>query len=295
MSFADNSIADLVRQACRLEVLAAKPGNVSPSHSFADSDVRDFLQSADAIAPILATATSQPIGRSILDAVVATRRAVGHNTNLGIILLLAPLCAVQDWSDARGQLRKVLSKTSIADATLLYEAIRIASPGGLGDAAEQDVADAPTLTLQECMQLAGHRDSIANQYCTGYKFVFETGLDLLQQTSTWTSHLESRLGWVAVQILALQSDSLIARKCGSDIAATTQNLAKATLSAGWPFESHGDIAYNSLHAFLIGDGHRRNPGTTADLIAAILFCGLRSEVFTCDASETSMQFTKRET
>lgn len=288
------SISELVRQACRLEVLAAKPGNVSPAHSFSDADVNDFLKSADAISPILQNSSDGPLGKAIFDAIVATDQAVGHNTNLGIVLLLAPLCAVTDWSDARNQLQDILAKTTVADATWLYEAIRIASPGGLGEATDQDVADAPTMTLLQCMQLAADRDSIARQYSSGYQFVFETGLDLLQQTSTWTSHLESRMGWVAVQILAKQSDSLIARKCGLDTANFVQELAKQTLSTGWPFESDGQIAYNNLHKFLTEDGHQRNPGTTADLIAAILFCGLRSDIIACDASETSMQFTKRE-
>lgn len=293
MAFQQKSISDLVRQACRLEVLATKPGNVSPAHSFNNANVDDFLKSADAISPILQSAANGPLGKSILDAIVATQQAVGHNTNLGIVLLLAPLCAVTDWSAARSQLQDIITGTTIQDAQWLYEAIRIATPGGLGSSSDQDVAGAPTMTLLQCMQLAADRDSIASQYSTSYEFVFETGLDLLQQTSNWTSHRESRLGWLAVQILAQQSDSLIVRKCGQHTANAAQELAKKTVLAGWPFESNGQIAYNQLHQFLSDEGHRRNPGTTADLIAAILFCGLRSEIIACDISETSMQFTKR--
>lgn len=289
-----NSISDMVRQACRLEVLAAKPGNVSPAHSFADANVDDFLKSAAAICPILSTSVNGRIGQVILDSVIATQNAVGHNTNLGIVLLLAPLCAVQDWSNAKAELDSLLAATSIKDATLLYEAIRIAAPAGLGDAADQNVADAPTMSLLECMQLAAHRDSIALQYSTSFEFVLQTGLKFLKRTASWSQQLECRLGWVAVQILALQSDSLIARKCGANVAGEAKELAAQTLAAGWPFESDGEIAYNTLNSFLCDDGHRRNPGTTADLIAAILFCGLRSEIITCNASETFMQFTKRE-
>ncbi|MEP3480071.1 MAG: triphosphoribosyl-dephospho-CoA synthase [Fuerstiella sp.] len=294
MTSTSKSVSDLVRQACRLEVLATKPGNVSPAHSFNNANVDDFLKSADAISPILQATANGPLGKAILDAVRATQQTVGHNTNLGIVLLLAPLCAVTDWTAARTQLQEKISSTTVQDATWLYEAIRIASPGGLGSSTDQDVADAPTITLLQCMQLAADRDSIALQYSTGYEFVFDTGLDLLKQTADWTSNLEQRLGWVAVQILAKQSDSLIARKCGFHTATAAQELAKQTVLAGWPFESKGQIAYNKLHQFLSDDGHRRNPGTTADLIAAILFCGLRSEIITCDKSETSMQFTKRE-
>lgn len=290
----DQSIAHIVRQACRLEVLAVKPGNVSPDHSFDDANLDDFLKSADAIAAVLQSAAELGIGKAIRNAVVATRRSVGHNTNLGIVLLLAPLCAVKNWFNAQAELHDILAKTTIADAVLLYEAIRIASPGGLGNAAKQDVCDAPTVTLLECMKLAADRDSIAKQYSSDYDFVFGTGFSLLQQTATWDSHFNQRIGWMAVQILALQSDSLIVRKCGEEVASTAQSLAKQTLSAGWPFEPGSDIAYNALHKYLSDDGHRRNPGTTADLIAAILFCGLRSKIITCDETEISMSFTKQE-
>ena len=291
-SHSKNQISHFVRQACRLEVLASKPGNVSPNHRFSNTHCGDFLKSAEAISPILADVSCQQIGQRILNAVAATQQVVGHNTNLGIILLLAPLCAVQDWSNAKTEIHDLLSQASVSDAVRLYEAIRMTSAGGLGRVAEQDVAGRPTVALLECMQLAADRDSIAEQYCTDYAFVFDTGVSLLLETASWTSHHQDRLGWVAVQILAAQQDSLIVRKCGSQIADTAQKLAQKTLSAGWPFESQGQIAYNALHTYLIDDGHQRNPGTTADLIAAILFCALRSEIISCDLSESSMQFTK---
>lgn len=284
------SIATLVRQACRLEVLADKPGNVSPSHSFDNATVDDFLKSADAIAPILQTAADRPLGTVIREAVAATSQVVGHNTNLGIILLLAPLCAVRNWENAAGELTALLAKTTITDAIDLYEAIRIASPGGLGSSAKQDVSQAPTSTLLECMRLAAERDSIAAEYSTGFEFVFRKGLPLLCQTSHWQQHDDKRLGWLAVQILATQSDTLIVRKCGPDVANEVQRMAEATVSDGWPF-CGSDKSYSRLHAFLVADGHRRNPGTTADLIAAILFCGLRSGFIDCDDSETNFIFT----
>jgi triphosphoribosyl-dephospho-CoA synthetase len=76
--------------ACRLEIEALKPGNV---HVFADGhrmSAAQFLESARVSSPRL-TDPALPVGRRMLEAVRATRRAVGTNTNLGIILLCGPL------------------------------------------------------------------------------------------------------------------------------------------------------------------------------------------------------------
>jgi triphosphoribosyl-dephospho-CoA synthase len=71
--------------------------------------------------------------------------------------------------------------------------------------------------------------------------------------------------------LAEYPDSLIARKCGSEIAAEASCRAAKALTLRHTF----DMAYRSelaeFDAWLRADGHRRNPGTTADLVAATLF------------------------
>src|SRR5215468_292881 len=79
--------------ACIWEASARKPGNVHRYCDFADVSYLDFLTSAAAIAPILEAAEGKPVGRTIFDAVAATQQVVATNTNLGIILLLAPLAA----------------------------------------------------------------------------------------------------------------------------------------------------------------------------------------------------------
>jgi hypothetical protein len=77
--------------ACLLEVSAPKPGNVSPDRHFHDTRYEDFLASAVAIGPALAQAHVQPLGATIRRAVEDTLRWTRSNTNLGIVLLLAPL------------------------------------------------------------------------------------------------------------------------------------------------------------------------------------------------------------
>ena len=78
-------------QACELDVAALKPGNVrlgSPAHRMTADD---FLRSARASAPVLCAAGAR-VGMRVWRAIEETHRVVHCNTNLGIVLLAAPLC-----------------------------------------------------------------------------------------------------------------------------------------------------------------------------------------------------------
>src|SRR5262249_38562834 len=77
--------------ACLLEASVAKPGNVSPGRPFDDLRYEDFLAGAAAIGAPLAAAGSRPLGSTIRAAIDDTARWTTSNTNLGIVLLLAPL------------------------------------------------------------------------------------------------------------------------------------------------------------------------------------------------------------
>jgi triphosphoribosyl-dephospho-CoA synthase len=65
--------------------------------------------------------------------------------------------------------------------------------------------------------------------------------------------------------LANRPDSLIARKRGEAVAVEASRRAAEVLAGG-------EIA--GFDAWLRGDGHARNPGATADLVAAALFVAL---------------------
>src|SRR5207248_6938857 len=127
--------------ACIWEATARKPGNVHRSCDFADLTYLDLLQSAAAASPVLATASLSGVGKIVLEAVKATRRVAPTNTNLGIILLLAPLAAVPASENVRTGLSDVLTRLDVADAQAVYEAIRLAAAGGLGRVAEQDIRE----------------------------------------------------------------------------------------------------------------------------------------------------------
>src|SRR5262249_42110777 len=154
---------------------ARKAGNVHRSADFPDVTYADFIASAAAAAPEFGFATDRPLGETVLASIRATRDVVRTNTNLGIVLLLAPLAKVAEGVDLRKGVRKVLEETTVGDAVRVYEAIRFAAPGGLGEAKEQDVRLVPTAPLREVMTLAADRDLIARQYGNGFADVFDLG------------------------------------------------------------------------------------------------------------------------
>src|SRR4051794_36532710 len=122
MSPPERSIGYLAQVACTWEVLARKAGNVCPGREYADLTVNDFLLSAAAIAPVMDRAPHQPIGRTILDAITATRRVVATNTNLGMVLLLAPLASVPLDQPLRAGVAERLAKLTVEDSVHVYEA-----------------------------------------------------------------------------------------------------------------------------------------------------------------------------
>lgn len=268
-------IPEWVRLACQREVQSPKPGNVSPGNDFADATVADFLASADAIAPVMAMASERPLGRTILECVEATRQAVGHNTNLGIILLIAPLAAVLSSKSLADGIADVLKTTTVDDSIAVYEAIRRAQPAGLGEVTEQDLQQVPTQNLVDCMRLAADRDLIAAQYANGFQQVLGNGLEWLDEAQRTIPSLAEQMTWLAVRFLAEFGDSLIARKCGVPMSELVQQKAQELLHSGWPHQMGSSAGLADFDRFLRADGNRRNPGTTADFIAAVLFAGLR--------------------
>lgn len=162
--------------ACEIELRAFKPGNVSIYADGHDMTVQDFRVSAEqSVKPI--TNREYGLGERIYYAVKATRVAVGCNTNLGIILLCAPLLMAAEKAasknDLQAELAIVLANTTITDSDWVFRAIALAAPGGLGKAEEQDVAEKPDVTLTQAMQLAADRDRIALQFTTNYKDIFD--------------------------------------------------------------------------------------------------------------------------
>lgn len=273
--------------ACRLDVVVRKPGNVSlqsPGHGM---QAEMFLASASAAAaPLFALEAS--VGERIEGAVEASFGAAGCNTNLGIVLLCAPIAAAVErhpqavTPEALHQaIGSVLRGLSIDDARAAYRAIARANPGGLGAAEAQDVHDTPSVDLRAAMTLAAERDSIARQYRDGYADLFAllampgagvAGLDLAlelpagQPADPATASAVQR---VYLELLSRFPDSHIVRKHGSAVAQTVMASAQA-----WRARAAGGAALDAAEGFAAWDESLKqqgiNPGTSADLTVATL-------------------------
>ena len=213
MTGCEDRVAAAYIEACLAELDAPKPGNVhrfAPGHRM---EVADFVRSAEASAAPIA-AKGARVGRRVRAAVEATLLAVGQNTNLGIILLCAPLAAAAEAPDAalRPALASVLDRLDRADAADVFSAIVAANPGGLGRAPRHDVNAPAVATLREAMADAADRDRIARQYVTTYEDVFSLGLPALARARERQS--DPRWSTLAVYLtfLAEIPDTHIARK-----------------------------------------------------------------------------------
>ena len=285
-SKAAKRIAHMAQMACLLEVSAPKPGNVNRQHDFADSRFEDFLLSALAIGPALEKAGRASIGQTILRATRDTRRSVGTNTNLGIILLLAPLakaCLLDQGGQAinieklRQALGELLSNLTVEDAQKAYAAIRLAYPGGLGQSAQADVAQQPAITLYQAMLLAQERDAVAREYVTDFAITFTIGYPALRDAREGGAELSMAIVQAYLSILRKVPDTLIARKRGFDVANQVSGWAAQVLDAGGVFTEQGLQALATFDQRLRDEGHTLNPGTTADLTTASLFLFLHGK------------------
>jgi triphosphoribosyl-dephospho-CoA synthase len=176
--------------------------------------------------------------------------------------------------------QRVLAGLDVEDARLVYEAIRLASPGGLGRAAEQDVYAEPTETLRQAMVLAADRDLVARQYANGFVEVFEDGVPAVRVGLERTGSREGAIIFAHLNLMAFHPDTLIARKRGRAEAEEAARRARGVLDADWPREPASWGAMKEFDAWLRAEGHARNPGATADLLTACLFVLLRANTIT---------------
>jgi triphosphoribosyl-dephospho-CoA synthase len=265
-------VAVAAQLACLLEASAPKPGNVSPGRHFADARYEDFLASAAAIGEPLAGAATRPLGATVRLAIDATARWTRSNTNLGIVLLLAPLARAALLStDLRSTLRGVLESATVDDARDVYAAIRRAGPGGLGTVESQDVAAEPDVTLLGAMRLASDRDGIAREYVTAFATTFGTGAPSLEQARGDGLSWDDAVVETFLTLLAAAPDTHVARRAGEAAAIEVSRRARAAVGEGGVRSPAGRRAIDELDRWLRDSRNLNNPGTTADLTAAAIF------------------------
>jgi triphosphoribosyl-dephospho-CoA synthase len=283
-SLSSAHVAAVAQLACLLEVSAPKPGNVSPGRHFGDLRYEDFLASAIAIGEPLGGAGTRSLGVTVRLAIEASSRCTRSNTNLGIILLLAPLaravlmqCGSSDESsvvDLRGRVRRVLESTTVEDARDVYVAIRLATPGGMGVVQSQDLSAEPTETLLDVMRLAVARDSVAAEYATGFEITFGLAVPALERARHDGLPWDDAVVETFLTVLASVPDTHIGRRSGAALAVQVTERARTALAAGGVRSAAGRLSIDQMDAALRDARNSGNPGTTADLTAAAIFVTL---------------------
>jgi triphosphoribosyl-dephospho-CoA synthase len=269
-------IARAFEAACRAELDALKPGNVhrfAPGHGM---EPAQFEAAAAASAPLIGAA-GLSVGERIAGAVDAALAATGLNTNLGIVLLCAPLAQAALAQAAlaprptplRERLVHVLAALDVPDARAAFGAIARANPGGLGAEPAADVRAPAQIPLGAAMALAAHRDMIARQYANGYAEVFAIGVPPLDGAPLAPARLEDAF----LAFLAAFPDSHIARKFGPEAAEAVRLEAAAVRRA---IDGVADAERHRRLMAFDADLKMRglNPGTSADLTVAGCFAAL---------------------
>ena len=269
---APNPVAGAVWRACIDELEAPKPGNVSFLSEGHGMTAADFVASARCAADVLGT-LGLSLGERVLGSIEATHAETGCNTNLGIVLLCAPL-AHAELDQARGiplraRLARVLEQASIEDTERVFEAIRIAGPAGLGESARHDVRAPAAAPLLAVMREAEHRDRVARQYARCFEDVFEFGIAALARSrSRWPG--PQGVAALYLGFLARFMDSHIERRLGS-VAAEGVRLEALRLLERLEASGSPELDLELLMNFDNSLKQRRiNPGTSADLTVATL-------------------------
>jgi len=262
------------QQACVCDVQAFKPGNVSVYNEGHDMTVDDFILSAE-VSAVAISNRDFSLGEKIYYAVQATREAVGCNTNLGIILLCAPLVQAayqqQKGQTLRDVLQQVLENTSVEDAEWVFKAISLAAPGGLGSSKQQDVSDAPIVSLTQAMEIASERDRIAMQYTTNYKDIFDFAI--LRYNTAFVKF--ENQAWAAVSVftglLSKYPDSHIERKYGDKYSGWVLKQIITVDDALLNTQDPEQLVPMLHEVDRMFKAKSINPGTTADLTVATVF------------------------
>ncbi len=277
------SIGHLVALACQLEAAAPKVGNVHRGADFDDVTFYDFLVSGQIVGQVLDQGTERSIGQLTLAAVDATQRVVRSNTNLGIILLVVPIAKAIGSLPVGNALSvsditQTLSALTDRDSQLVYQAIRNARPSGLGTVAQDDIHSEAPPDLLVAMRSAAPHDLIAQQYCNGFQDVFEFVVPKIIEGQRRYGSLAQAIVIAHLAIIADLGDTLILRKTDAQTEGHARYLAQLAIQAAERDEREDFWERSAeLDFWMRSDGRRRNPGTSADLIAAGLAVGLYNQ------------------
>ncbi|MCK9150802.1 triphosphoribosyl-dephospho-CoA synthase [Methanobacterium alcaliphilum] len=293
-------IAKAAQIASVLEVSGhPKPGNVHRTQDFDDMVFEDFLLSGVVIGDTMRKTAKMgkkynleedfhkiKIGKLILIAVEETNKWVANNTNLGIIMLLTPLCAAAGMSsnitEVRENVHQIMLNTTSQDTVDLYKAIALADAGGMGERDDLDVTNDDShkdilekdINMFKILEISAEWDLLAKELTTKMPVTFETGFPLFKKTKI-DHGINSATVSVFLTILSNFPDTLISRKYGLEKAQEVSRKANNILDKGGILSEEGQLALENFDQIMMKN--KLNPGTTADLTASSIMVSLLDE------------------
>jgi triphosphoribosyl-dephospho-CoA synthase len=294
-------ISKCLELAILLEASVNKPGNVNRTNGFESTRYEHFLASAVAVTSSFELAAQRGISTSrgeisvsavevgqIMKESVVNANAWQHggNTLLGTVILLSPIAVAAGMVSTveenfmqtiREKVKAVVEATTPRDAVNLYEAIRIAKPGGLGASSQLDVNDPNSadrilkegISLYQIFKIASEYDLISSEWVNDYHITFDTAYPSLTQQLK-SDKLDAAVIHTFLKVLAENPDTLIARKTGAEKAKRISLEAREILELGGLETVKGKESLNKFDLRLRSSSNLLNPGTTADIIAAAL-------------------------
>ena len=266
-------LTTLVYDCFICDINALKPGNVGRHGAGHGMDCADFIKSAQVVTPILCN-RRLGLGKRILSSVEATLGAVHCNTNLGMVLLIAPIIRVFEQLVSPGDFQDLIKPTLMSleqqEAQDIFAAIRLANPGGLGKVDKYDVNSPLDIDIYSAMDAAKERDLIALQYANGYREIVNLGIKCLQNYHNRWNSVEWSVVACYLMYMASFPDSHIRRKHGIEIA---EQVREKTIPV-WERFADYDNPGAARGVLTMFDKELKeseiNPGTCADLTVASL-------------------------
>ena len=284
-----------------------KPGNVHRTKNFVDTRFEHFLAGITAIQPNfreLCEIIYSSIENDMLDFTkiklgLFYKKSVkemikwqsGGNVLLGHILILAPLvCAATiclktnkvKIEEFELTLRRVIDDATVEDTLNLYDAIKICNPGGLGRIEKYDIYGENTyneikqdnITLKKIFELSKDYDLISGEYSTGFNIILREGLPYFIETFKTAQDINIAVVNTYLKLLSNNLDTLIIRKSGKKVALEVSKMAFDILIQGGISTKKGLELTIEFDKYLHKQNGKLNPGTTADLLAGVIFCAL---------------------
>ena len=130
------------------------------------------------------------------------------------------------------------------------------------------------INLQQIFKFSKDYDLISNEYATGFNITLKEGLPYFFKVFEQYHDINIATVNTFLRLLSQHPDTLIIRKSGLDSALKVSNRAAQILEKGGVSRPEGIEATHKLDQELQKEKGKMNPGTTADIIAGIIFCAL---------------------